>query len=89
MEQALFQMAKSRSNYIKDIDFYIKDVIKNCTKYVEKNLLNIQKNYPKINKEDAIIITSYTYECQNNEKFQENAPYKILNQNLVSNNRKE
>ena len=89
LEQALSQMAKSRSHYIKDINLYVLDVIKNCTDFVEKNLTKIQKKYPEINKEDAIIITSYTYENRDNEEFQDNAPYRILNQNLVSENRKE
>ena len=87
LEQALLQMARSRSNYIQDIGLYVKDVIINCTDYVEKNLQKIKKVYSEINKEEAIIITSYTYECSDNEEFLDNAPYRILNQNLVSENR--
>ncbi len=44
-----------------------------------------KKKYPKITKEDSIIISSYTCESKDN-KF---SPYKILNINLVSENRKE
>ena len=89
LEQALFQMANSRSNHIQDIELYIKDVIKNCTDYIEKSLIIIKEKYPEINKEDVIIITSYTYESRENKEFQDNAPYKILNENLLSENRKE
>ena len=45
----------------------------------------IQQKYKNVSINDAYIICSYTCESQE-EKF---SPYKILNQNLVSNNRKQ
>ena len=92
LEEALLQMVKSRKDSIGNVKDYVQDVIKNSTVCVEENLSNIKKKYPKLNKDEAIIINSYTYENRDTGNFQDNAhnaPYRILNQNLVSQNRKQ
>ena len=66
------------------IEDLIKDILSKTEKIMNKNWEEIQKKYSKITKEDSKIISSYTCESKNN-KF---SPYKILNKNLVSEDRK-
>ena len=63
----------------------INDIISKTEEIINKNWNEIKKKYSKITKEDSKIISSYTCESKDN-KF---SPYKILNINLVSENRKE
>ena len=51
---------------------------------INKNWDKIKKRYSKISKEDSKIICSYTCESKNNKY----SPYKILNKNLFSEDRK-
>ena len=62
----------------------IKDILDKCKKKIDNNWEKINKKYDKINKDDAKIICSYT--CESKEtKYN---PYKILNENLVSDEKK-
>ena len=63
----------------------IKDIISKTEKVINKNWNKIKEKYPSITKEDSKIICSYT--CESKDKNY--SPYKILNKNLVSDNRKE
>ena len=57
-----------------------------CNNKIEKNWSSIKQQNEDISKNDALIISSYTYEPKTMyEKF---APYRLLNTNLVSDNRK-
>jgi len=60
------------------------DILQKCQKRVELNLTQITNKYKNISREDAIIISSYT--CESKESNY--SPYKILNKNLVSEDRK-
>ena len=62
----------------------VEDIISKTNEIVNKNYAQIKEKYPEITKEDAKIIASYTCESKN-ENF---SPYKLLNKNLVSDNRK-
>ena len=61
---------------VKDPD----SVLRNCKKVVDKNKQTIEENYLQ-NKEEAILIVSYTYEDQINKT----SPYKIINEKLGDN----
>ncbi len=63
----------------------VNDIISKTEVIINKNWEKIKKKYSKITKEDSKIISSYTCESKN-KKF---SPYKILNKNLVSEDRKE
>ena len=63
----------------------VNDIISKTEVIINKNWEQIKKKYSKITKEDSKIISSYTCESKN-KKF---SPYKILNKNLVSEDRKE
>ena len=80
---ALIQMFNSCQLSEKKVKEYTKDIIFKTENIVSKNFFEIFKNYPNIEKVDALIISSYTCESLN-EDF---SPYKILNSNLVSKNR--
>ena len=60
------------------------DILQKCKNWVDLNLAQITNKYQNISRDDAFIITSYT--CESKEPNY--SPYKILNNNLVSNNRK-
>ena len=63
----------------------VNDIISKTEEIINKNWEQIKKKYSKITKDDSKIISSYTCESKN-KKF---SPYKILNKNLVSEDRKE
>jgi len=84
LEEALNQMFISAGADKIKSDKLIKDILLKCKETIDDNLDKIKEKYNKINKEDAYIICSYT--CESEE--QEYSPYRIMNQNLVSENRK-
>ena len=61
----------------------IEDIISKTQEVINKNLEKIKKKYPNITNEDIQIISSYT--CESKDK--NFSPYKLLNSNLVSENR--
>ena len=62
----------------------INDIIYKTEEIINKNSKEIKINYPKITNEDSKNISSYTCESKDNNL----SPYKILNNNLVTENRK-
>ena len=85
LKKALKQMfISSGCNKIKAKEL-TEDIINKCKKKIDKNFNEIKDRYKNITKDDAYIICSYT--CESKEKNY--SPYKILNQNLVSENRKD
>jgi hypothetical protein len=85
LKEALFHMFKlsgvgNRVNSLYD------QIITKVNKHLKEKFSSIQKKYPIISYEDAQIITSYT--CELNEEDHIYNPYKILNSNLVSDDRK-
>ena len=84
LSEALIQMYKSLN-----LDDYIikeltKEIIEKCKERIDNKFDLIKLKYTNITKEDAYIICSYTYET----KIKEFSPYKILNINLTSEDRK-
>lgn len=62
-----------------------KDLDNTCEHKVNTNWNDIKKIYPDVTKEEAKVISSYTYEAE--RQYEEYNPYKLLNQNLVAENR--
>jgi hypothetical protein len=84
LNKALYEMyILSKLSKEKAIDL-TNDILAKCKKRVDLNLEQIKNKYQNISREDAFIISSYT--CESKEPNY--SPYKILNNNLVSNNRK-
>ena len=82
LEEALDQLYDSMN--IENVEIQRNKVIKECKNDLKEKFEKIQKIHPKITKDEALIICSYTYE---DSKYKL-SPYKILNSNLVSNTRK-
>ena len=62
----------------------VKDILVKCKETIENNYKQIKGKYPNLTGSDAMTICSYT--C---ESFDSNySPYKVLNKNLVSENRR-
>ena len=84
LSEALIQMLEScelDKNKVKELTEYI---LNKCKKRIDPDFDIIKKKYENITKEDAYIICSYT--CESKER--KYSPYRILNQNLVSDDRK-
>ena len=76
----MFQNSNLDTNLVNDLT---DDIIDKCQKTIDKNYEQIKKKYDKISKDDAYIICAYTCESKKGQY----SPYKLLNQNLVSDNR--
>ena len=83
LESALQQMFTSSGLTIQKSVKLIQEIISKADKLIKQNLNKIRKKYPLINENDIKIISSYT--CESFEPGY--SPYKILNRNLVSENR--
>ena len=82
--ESLTQMYTSsglNNNKVKELTT---DILNQCKQRIDSNFEKIRKKYANITKEDAYIICSYT--CESKER--EYSPYKILNQNLVLDDRR-
>ena len=85
LKEALGQMFKSSSiNDIKTEEL-IKDILDKCKKKIDPKFNEIKKEYNNISKDDSYIICSYTCESKD-KRF---SPYRLLNQNLVANDRRK
>ena len=83
LEDALDQLYNSIN--LGNIEKQRNKVIKKCQKILEQNFEKIIKMHPNVTKDESLIICTYTYEDEYKAKL---SPYKILNSNLVSNDRK-
>ena len=83
LSEALAQMFKSSNLDSKKINEFVEDILNKCKGIIEQNFDLIKKEYKNITKEDAYIICSYT--CESEDRTY--SPFRILTQNLVSNNR--
>ena len=74
------QLSKDDSQKIYD------DLVLHCTNRINDKWEAIKQEHPNISRDDALVISSYTYEpLQMYEKY---SPYRLLNSNLVATNRK-
>ena len=85
LSDALKQMFINSGLTEENSNEYIKDIISKTQEIINKNLEAIKAKYPTITIEDIQIISSYTCEAKD-KNFN---PYKLLNKNLVSENRKQ
>ena len=85
LTEALKQMFLSEGADEEESNKLINDIMIKTEKIINKNKTKIKVKYPKLEEDDMKIITSYTCEAKN-KKY---SPYKLLNKNLVSDNRQE
>ena len=84
LSEALSQMyilSGAQPNKSKEL---VEDILSKCKSTIDKNFAEIKKEYPNISKDDAYIICSYTCESKEDEYN----PYRLLNRNLASEDRK-
>ena len=76
----MYLLSKISKNKVNEL---VDEIISNCGNKIKDRMVDINNKYENITKEEAIIICSYTYESDDDEY----SPYKILNKNIVYNNR--
>ena len=84
LSEALNQLFTSSGVGQNKINDFITKILEECEDKIKTNSDKIKTNYPSITKEDALIISSYTCEAEDTDF----SPYKILNKNLVSDDRR-
>ena len=85
LSEALDQMFISEGCNSEESKEFINDIVTKTEKIISKNKEKIKLTYPNIGEDDMKIISSYTCELKN-KKY---SPYKLLNKNLVLDNRQE
>ena len=85
LSDALKQMFINAGSTEEKSNELIGDLISKTQEVIDKNLVQIKNKYPNITNEDIQIISSYTCEAED-RNF---SPYKLLNKNLVAENRKQ
>lgn len=84
LSEALKQMFKSQNLKDEKVEELTDNILVECENYINDNFDKIKNKYDEISEDDAKIICIYTLES----KEKEYSPYRILNENLVSKNRK-
>ena len=84
LSEALIQMFESCELESDKVKRLTEDIISKCKERIDPDFNEIKKKYDKISREDAYIICSYT--CESIDR--KYSPYRILNQNLVSDDRR-
>ena len=85
LSEALNQMFKSANVDDLKVNELTNDILNKSRMFIDRASNTIQRKYDKISKEDAYIICSYTCESMDFHY----SPYKLLNQNLVSEDKKK
>ena len=85
LKDALIQMFKSAKFDHQKADYLTEDIIAKCKDRIDPEINKIKNKYNNITKEDAYIICSYT--CESEEE--DYSPYRLLNQNLILDNRQK
>ena len=86
LEEALIDMfmnAQLSKDDSKEIYEHLKLI---CENRINEKWDLIKQEHPDISREDALIISSYTYEPKT--KYKKSSPYRLLNTNLVATDRK-
>ena len=86
LEDALIELFRNAGLSEKDSKEIYNHLYKICNNRVNEKWDEIIKQNPKISKLDALIISSYTYEPK--AMYKKFSPYRLLNTNLVSADRK-
>ena len=86
LEEALIELFRNAGLSEKDSKEIYNHLYKICNNRVNEKWDEIRKQNPKISKTDALIISSYTYEPK--AMYKKISPYRLLNTNLVSADRK-
>ena len=86
LEEALLDMFMNAQLSKEDAKEIYAHLILVCNNRINAKWDMIKQEHTDISKDDALIISSYTYEPK--KKFEKFSPYRLLNTNLVATNRK-
>jgi len=86
LQESLEQLFISSGKNDDESNQLANNIIFKCDIKIETAFPQITLKYPEITQEEAKIIASYTCECDTGSEF---SPYKILNRNLISENRRQ
>ena len=86
LEEALIELFRNAGLSEKDAKDIYSHLYLICNNRINEKWDLISKENPKISKNDALIISSYTYEPK--AMYQKYSPYRLLNTNLVASDRK-
>ena len=86
LKDALFELFRNGGATQKDAEEIYNHLILRCEKVVNDNWSKITEQNKFISKDEALIISSYTYEPKT--MYKQYSPYRLLNKNLVADNRK-
>ena len=86
LEEALVELFMNAGATPNEANNIYKNLNDHCKIYITKNFDAIKQNHPMISENDALVICSYTYEI---EMYKNYAPFRLLNINLVNDNRKK
>ena len=86
LEEALIDMFENAGLTKKDAKELYDHLYLMCNQRVQDKWNSIEHEHKNISKNDALVISSYTYEPK--KKFEKFSPYRLLNTNLVATNRK-
>ena len=86
LEEALIELIRNGGATKNEANEIYNHLFLVCNERINKKWEEIHKEHPNISKQDALIISSYTYDPK--PMYEKYSPYRLLNTNLVSNNRK-
>ena len=86
LEEALIELFRNAGLSEKDAKDIYSHLYLICNNRINEKWDLIRKENPKISKNDALIISSYTYEPK--AMYKQYSPYRLLNTNLVASDRK-
>ena len=86
IEEALIELFRNAGLSEKDSKDIYSHLYLVCNNRITEKWESIRQQNQKISREDALIISSYTYEPK--AMFRKYSPYRLLNTNLVTNDRK-
>ena len=86
LEEALIELFRNAGLSEKESKEIYNNLYTMCNNRVNEKWDLIREQNPKISKNDALIISSYTYEPK--KMYEKYSPYRLLNTNLVASNRK-
>ena len=87
LEEALIQLFRNAGASENEANKILKGLLTECKHKINTNWEKITQEYKGISKDNALIISSYTYEPE--AMYEKYSPYRILNTNLVENDRKK
>ena len=86
LEQSLIELFRNSGASVNEAKEIYDDLYMICNNKIKENWEKIKQENDNVSKKDALIISSYTYEAK--PIYYKYSPYRLINVNLVANDRK-